>query len=135
VIVCKGCVPNLGQKPVLAKNRITRENTVFGFPQRYLPQKVCGTTTSQQEEYFAHLGCGTGAQIKDLDRVNPRSLLQPWIFVCRAVQPLICPTVELGPVYRSVAFRDFGGETRRWRLNQHHIPIDVAKLFTLVSTV
>ena len=43
--------------------------------------------------------------------------------------------LDLGPVYRSVTFRDFGGETRRWRLNQHHIPIDVAKLFTLFSTV
>ena len=44
-------------------------------------------------------------------------------------------TILLGPVYLSVWLRGFGGETRRWRLNQHMIPIDVAKLFTYFSTI
>ena len=34
--------------------------------------------------------------------------------------------VSLGPVYLSVTFRNFGGETGRWRLNQHLVPTDVA---------
>ena len=42
---------------------------------------------------------------------------------------------QLGPVYLSVTFRNFGGETRQWRLNQHPVPINVAKLFAYSSTV
>ena len=46
----------------------------------------------------------------------------------------ICQIV-LGAVYLTVYLRDFGGETRQWRLNQHPIPIDVAQLFTYFSTI
>ena len=41
----------------------------------------------------------------------------------------------LGPVSLSVWLRDFDGETRWCRLNQHDISTDMAKLFTYLSTI